>query len=274
MADFVERGFTSSRHGFSYVHSKSHEKNTFESHIDKELFSVFILLNGEVDYIIEGKRLSIKENDLLIVGNNELHQRILKENTTCEYILLMVNLDFFIKNDCTDFSDVVFKRVPGGDNIIPAEKVLESGLLEVIQRLDRYASEEPVNLTVVCSVMIELFYHLNRLVTKTNKNDFKYETIKEIIEYINEHLTEELSLADIAKHFYLSVEYLCRLFKRNTGFTVNQYIAYKRVILTKEFHLKGIPLTNACEKAGFGDYSTFYRAYKKIMNEPPRESLS
>ncbi len=274
MADFIERGCASSRHGFSYLHSRSHEKNALESHIDKELFSIFILLDGEIDYIVEGKRLNIKEKDLLLVGNNELHHRVLKENTTCEYILLMINLDFFIKNDCTDFSDVVFKRVLGSNNIIPAKKVIESGVFEVIQRLDRYASEEPVNLTVVCSVMIELFYHLNRLVTKTNKNDFKFETTKEIIEYINEHLTEELSLADIAKHFYLSVEYLCRLFKRNTGLTVNQYIAYKRVMLTKELHLKGIPLTGACAKAGFGDYSTFYRAYKKIMNEPPGKSLS
>lgn len=274
MADFNDRVCSSTRYGFSYIHSKSHEKGALESHIDKDLFSVFVLLDGEIDYIVEGKQLNIKEKDLLLVGNNELHRRVLKENTTCEYILLMFNLDFFIKNDCTDFSDVVFKRVLGSNNIIPAKKVMESGVFEVIQRLDRYASEEPVNLKVVCSVMIELFYHLNRLVTKTSKNDFKYETIKEIIEYINEHLTEELSLADIAKHFYLSVEYLCRLFKRNTGFTVNKYIAYKRVVLAREFHLKGIPLTKACEKAGFGDYSTFYRAYKKIMNEPPRESLS
>lgn len=274
MEDFIECRCSSTRHGFSYLHSKSHEKGALESHIDKDLFSVFVLLDGKIDYIVEGKQLNIKEKDLLLVGNNELHRRVLKENTTCEYILLMLNLDFFIKNDCSDFSDVVFNRVVGSNNIIPAKKVMESGVFEVIQRLDRYASEEPVNLKVVCSVMIELFYHLNRLVTKTNKNDFKYETTKEIIEYINEHLTEELSLADIAKHFYLSVEYLCRLFKRNTGFTVNKYIAYKRVVLAREFHLKGIPLTKACEKAGFGDYSTFYRAYKKIMNEPPTESLS
>ena len=274
MADFIECSCNSSRHGFSYIHSGTHEESSLESHIDKDLFSIFILLDGEIDYIVDGTQLNIKEKDLLLVGNNELHRRVLRENTTCEYILLMVNLDFFIKNNCTDFSDVVFKRVLGSSNIIPAEKVVESGLFEVIQRLDRYAREEPANLTVVCSVMIELFYHLNRLVTKSNRNDFKYETIKEIIEYINEHLSEELSLDDIAKHFYLSVEYLCRLFKRNTGFTVNQYIVYKRVMLTKEFYLKGIPLMRACEKAGFGDYSTFYRAYKKIMNESPRKSLS
>lgn len=271
MADFIERRCASSRHGFSYIHSKSHERGALETHIDKDVFSVFVLLDGEIDYIVEGKRLNIKKNDMLLVGNNELHRRVLKENSVCEYILLMVNLDFFIKNNCTDFADVVFNRVLGGNNIIPAQKAKESGILEVIKRLDGYASEEPVNLTVVCSVVIELLYHLNRLITKSHKTDYKYESIKSIIEYINEHLTEKMLLADIAKHFYLTEEYLCRLFKQNTGFTVHQYIAYKRIVLTREFYLKGIPLTSACEKAGFGDYSTFYRAYKKIMDEPPRK---
>ena len=272
MADFFERGCSSPRHGFSYLHSKSHNKDVLESHIDKDLFSVFVLLDGETDYIVEGKQLNIKKNDLLLVGNNELHRRVLKENIICEYILLTVNLDFFIKNDCTNFADVVFNRVLDANNVIPAQRVKESGMLEVITRLDCYASEEPVNLTVVCSVVIELLYHLNRLIAKSHKTDYKYESIKSIIEYINGHLTEKMLLTDIAKHFYLTEEYLCRLFKQNTGFTVHQYIAYKRIVLTRELHLKGIPLTSACEKAGFGDYSTFYRTYKKIMGEPPRKN--
>ena len=110
MAEFIERVCSSPRHGFTYIHSKSHEKSALESHIDKDLFSVFILLDGETDYIVEGKQLNVKEKDLLLVGNNELHHRVLKENTTCEYILLMFNLDFFIKMwyNLTDFEGGVF----------------------------------------------------------------------------------------------------------------------------------------------------------------------
>lgn len=274
MADLINRDCSSSRHGFSYIHCKSRGEGGSKSHIDKDLFSVFVLLDGELDYIVEGKQLHICPKDLLLVGNNELHCRVLKENATCEYILLMLNLDFFIKNNCTEFSDVVFKRPLGTNNIIPAEKVVKSGIFEIIQRLDRYMGETPVNLTVVSSVMIELLYHLDRQVGKSQKNDRKQGSIKEIIEYINTRLTDELSLSRIAKAFYMTEQYLCRLFKQNTGFTVHQYIAYKRVVLTREYFLEGMALTTACEKAGFSDYSTFYRAYTKIMNEPPRKSMN
>lgn len=274
MADLIYCEGASSRHGFSYAHCKTRGKSASEPHIDKDLFSVFVLLDGEIDYIVEGRQLHIRPKDMLLVGNNELHRRVLKENVLCEYIMLAINLDFFIKNNCTEFSDVVFKRAQGSNNIIPAKKVVESGLFEIVQRLDRYMSRSPANLTVASSVIIELLYHLNDQVVGTQKTDRKQASIQGILDFINGHLTEALSLGGIAKHFYLTEQYLCKLFKQNTGFTVRQYIAYKRVVLTREYYLKGSSLAAACEKAGFSDYSTFYRTYTKIMHEPPRKSLS
>ena len=72
----------------------------------------------------------------------------------------------------------------------------------------------------------------------------------------------------------MSREYLCKLFKEGTGFTVNKYISYKRIVLVREYNLKGMSLAVACEKVGFNDYSAFYRAYHKIMNESPSQGMS
>ena len=271
MADRISNECSSSQHGFSFVHSVSLGESVSASHIDKDLFSIFILLDGEIDYIVEGKRIHLFPKDMLLVGNNEIHQSIFKKGLECEYVLLMVNLDFFIKHNCTDLSDIFFNR---SDNIIRADRVLDSGIYDIIKRLDVYTKEENPNLVVVSSVIIELLYNLDRQVAKTGKQHYKQEKIKDIIEYINNHLTEKISLENIANHFYLTRQYLCRLFKQSTGFTVNKYISYKRIVLVRELHLGGMPLSLACEKAGFGDYSAFYRAYYKIMNAPPREDIS
>ena len=271
MADRISNECQSSQHGFSFIHSVSLGESVSASHIDKDLFSIFILLDGEIDYIVEGKRIHLLPKDMLLVGNNEIHQSIFKKGLECEYVLLMVNLDFFIKHNCTDLSDIFFNR---SDNIIRADRVLESGIYDIIKRLDGYTKEKNPNLVVVSSVIIELLYNLDRQVAKTGKQHYKQEKIKDIIEYINNHLTEKISLEDIANHFYLTRQYLCRLFKQSTGFTVNKYISYKRIVLVRELHLGGMPLSLACEKAGFGDYSAFYRAYYKIMNAPPREDIS
>ncbi len=274
MVDNIRGECSSNLHGFSYVHTVSRGENVSASHIDRDLFSVFVLLDGKMDYIIEGKRCSLSPKDILLVGNNELHQSVFKEGLRCEYILLMLNLDFFIKHNCTDLSDMFVNRSMGSDNIIRGECVLASGLYNIIERLDLYTKEKEPNLVVISSVIIELLYNLDRQVTKSGNQSYKQEKIKDIVAYINEHLTEKISLEQISNHFYLTQPYLCRLFRQSTGFTVKKYISYKRIVLVRELHLGGTPLAIACEKAGFPDYSAFYRAYCKIMNEPPRQSIS
>lgn len=264
----------SKEHGFSYIHAVSHGGNTSVSHIDKDLFSVFLLLEGSLDYVIEGKVVHVTPKDIILVGNNEFHYSIVKNGASCDYILLMIDLEFFIKNNCAGFDDMVFNRKIGSDNVIDAKKVLRSGIFDIFERLDSYVKEQPVCLTVINGIIIELLYNLNRQVKKANNSNHKHEKIKNILSYINNNLNEELSLDNIASKFFLTKQHLCKIFKENTGFTVNKYITYKRVVLVRELYLKGMSLSQACSEAGFSDYSAFYRAYSKIMHEPPRKSLS
>ncbi len=264
----------SKEHGFSYIHAVSRGSNTSVSHVDKDWFSIFLLLDGTVDYVIEGKKVHVTPKDIVLVSNNEIHYSIVKNDNMCDYILLMINLEFFIKNNCTEFDDMVFNRTLGSDNIIDAQKVLNSGIFDIFKRLDSYAKEQPVCLTVLNSVIIELLYNLNRQVKKSNNSNYKHEKIKNILTYINSNLSEDLSLDDIATKFFLTKQHLCKIFKENTGFTVNKYISYKRIVVVRELCLKGMQLSQACSEAGFNDYSAFYRAYSKIMHEPPRKSLS
>lgn len=274
MSGFSGYELQSRQYGFCYIRGIEREESRAVSHIDKDLFSVFMLLSGELDYIIEGNCLHIKPNDVVLVSNNELHHSIIKEGCECDYILLMLDLDFFIKNDCDDFAHMVFHRAMGRGNVIPAERIIQSGIGDIFKRLDIYAQKEPVSLPVVKSVIIELLYNLNAQSTKTEESSYQQKNVKKIIEYINNNLTERLTLDSIAGEFFLTKQYLCKVFKAGTGITINKYISYKRVVLVRELYSKGDSLSVACEKAGFSDYSSFYRAYSKIMNEPPRKSLS
>lgn len=274
MKNFIKIEIINKQQGFTFLHNVNHGENGSTSHVDRELFSIIVLLKGELDYIIEGKRIHLLPSDILLVGNDELHRSVFKEGHECEYILLMVNLDFFVKHNCTELSEMFFNRALGTNNIIPSDKVLSSGLLEIVNRLDKYAKENNPNHVVISSVIIELLYNLDKQVMKLEKTNHKQQKIKKIIEYINDNLTNHISLEDIANHFYMSREYLCKLFKEGTGFTVNKYISYKRIVLVREYNLKGMSLAVACEKVGFNDYSAFYRAYHKIMNESPSQGMS
>lgn len=262
--------------GFSYLHKITTNNDTKSDppHTHKDLFEIFMLLNGDVDYVVEGNKFHVNPYDIVLVNNDELHRSIVKNHSSFDCILLSINLDFFIKNNCNDFTDMVFNRKIGTNNVIPAETVIASGIYDIYMKLEKYSQEEPVCLTVVKSVIIELLYNLNKQVIKSSDSNYNQKNIKNIIQYINNNLTEDLSLDLIANHFFLTKQYLCKTFKSNTGFTIKNYISYKRIVLVRELYSSGMTISEACMRAGFNDYSNFYRTFTKMMHEPPKKNLS
>ena len=96
-------------------------------------------------------------------------------------------------------------------------------------------------------------------------------TITDIIRYLNEHLTEPVTLDELSGRFFISkILYEPSQFKKATGTTVMDYLIYKRIVMARQLMLNGFTAADAANETGFGDYSTFYRAYQKGDGMPPR----
>lgn len=95
--------------------------------------------------------------------------------------------------------------------------------------------------------------------------------VQEMIRYINQNLDSPLTLEGLARTFYMSKNHLTALFKRATGITVARYILYKRMAVVRRELAMGMPAAEAAAKAGFGDYSSFFRAYKKMFGCAPSD---
>lgn len=90
-----------------------------------------------------------------------------------------------------------------------------------------------------------------------------------LIEYVNQHYAGNLSLEELSGRFFLSKNQLNRIFRRATGATVMAYAARKRIALARRLISEGESAQRAALRAGYGDYSSFYRQYKKLMGVAP-----
>ena len=95
-----------------------------------------------------------------------------------------------------------------------------------------------------------------------------------ILEYLNTHLTEDVSIDALADTFYLSKYYMMRMFRAETGFTIHGYLTDKRLRVARDLIAQGMRTTDACFQCGYHDYSAFSRAYKKRFQVSPREDLT
>lgn len=127
------------------------------------------------------------------------------------------------------------------------------------------------------AILTELLVALNRLCLTSDDKLFginiSNSNILAVIEYINRNLSEELNIDLISKEFFMDRYYLMHLFKKETGFTINNYITYKRLSRFNELTKTGLQITEACFECGFKSYSTFSRAYKKYYNTSPSRLL-
>lgn len=93
--------------------------------------------------------------------------------------------------------------------------------------------------------------------------------IEEIIRYITEHLEEPLDAEEIARHFMLSKSYIQNLFSRDMHIGLKKYIMQKKIYAAHSALNAGESPNRVCERYGFGDYSSFYRLYKKTFAASP-----
>ena len=93
----------------------------------------------------------------------------------------------------------------------------------------------------------------------------------DIFRYIHAHLTEDLTLEQLEKEFFVSRYHICREFKRLTGQTPHAYIVKARLDLCRKYIEQGKSLREVYELGGFGGYNHFFRAFKKEYHMTPGE---
>lgn len=261
---FVFPGFD-----FGLRHSKDStpDNKKFKLHNHNEIYEIMLFLDGDAEFYVEGSIYKLKPFDMILTRPFEMHHIICKSNKPYERILLFINTKYFKRNNCSEFLRVFEDRPIGKDNLIPAKPVKEC-LLEPIKRAEKYVNENA--LLVANGAVTEFLYLLNNLKKTAYSPKPQDQRISNVIMYINENLNESITLDALAEKFFIDKYYLCKIFKKNTGYTLNQYINYKRLLLVRELHSKGQTLLEASINAGFNNYSHFYRMCIKQMGEPPK----
>lgn len=95
--------------------------------------------------------------------------------------------------------------------------------------------------------------------------------IHRIIKYIDDNLSEAISLYDLAKNANMSRYHFCRLFKRLTGKSPMNFVTFIRIERAKELLKKGVDISSVAIKVGFNAPGSFSRQFKRLTELTPKE---
>lgn len=103
-----------------------------------------------------------------------------------------------------------------------------------------------------------------------NSPPLSFITYRRLVSYLDENYRYNITRADIEKAVGKSYEYLCNVFKKNSGMTINKYIHQLRIQHAKYLlvNMDG-PIANIAEELGYRDPMYFTRIFTKMVGMSP-----
>lgn len=241
-----------------------------------DFYECYLFISGDVTYLIEGKTYSLQSGDIILINSTELHQPIINNNDIpYERIVLWID-KVFLNNLSTDKTDLArcFEDSAKA-NVIRVSFEMQQNIKVLLNKLLSLEKYFGIGSDLLYKTyIIELLIHLNMLLfqngVKLDVDIKKNNLIDGIIQYINNHTEDEITIDELSRQFYISKYHLLREFKKHSGTTIHKYIVQKKLIQAKELILKDIPITSVYKQCGFGDYSNFFRAFKSEYGVTPK----
>ena len=245
-------------------------REDYEMHMH-DGYEIYCFVSGNAYYTVEGTRYELTPGSLLLMRNSESHMLVPGGSERYERYTLNFRRELF---DGTGLARALLRpfhdRALGECNLYQPQELFGLDPIALFHKMEYEMSHLPArdvmlaNLsTALCALGVAFRKKSTAPRPPVNRMG------EEMIRYVNEHILGEIDVAHLADHVHLSPSQTGRIFKEVTGASVYHYILLKRLILARERIAAGESAKSAALSCGFGDYSAFYRLYRKHLGESP-----
>lgn len=243
-----------------------------------DYYEFCFFLEGNVKLQIHDRLFPLRYGDLMLLPPHVPHKAVI-ENMDIPYrrFVLWISRRYcgHLLATSADYAYLLQYVQTQNDYIFHNDRITFNAMQSRILRLiDEQCSDRFGRAPMIKLCVDDLILFLNRTVHERThpsgirESDSLYQNV---VQYIETHLDEPLSLDVLAGEFYVSKYHIAHVFKDNLGLSVHQYITKKRLSACREAIQSGASVTKAYQTFGFGEYSSFYRAFKKEYGISPKD---
>ena len=241
-------------------------------------YEIYYLIDGERYYFIENQIYHVKKGNLVLIGRNQIHKTVQYGESHHERITVMLQEDFLNRflSVTGEISPSDFFRENQGviSLALPEQDTVLSLLNEISSEM---SAKAPGYRLMILSKLTQLFVFCQRLKSSrphqrpdTLSGSVIHQKVSEAASYISEHYAEASSLEKVADHFYISKNYLSRIFKQVTGYTVNEYINVNRILHARRLLAESnMSITQIAEAVGYESITYFEKVFRSQTSTSP-----
>lgn len=252
---------------FSNVKSHSHDYYEF-----------YFFLQGKIDLKIGDATFPMKTGDVVLIPPGIPHYMINHDETVpYRRFIFWVSRNYFeaLKTVSDDYAYIITQAVEHGHYIyhngMGNFNTLHGKCYRLLEEIHTEHFGKELETTLCVN---DLMLHLNRMAYESLhpiKQREDQSLYLKLMQYIEEHIDEDLSLDHLSEEFFINKYHIAHIFKENLGVSIHQYITKKRLDMCRNAILSGTNISKTFQTYGFKDYSSFFRAFKKEYGLSPKE---
>lgn len=117
-----------------------------------------------------------------------------------------------------------------------------------------------------------IVFTMNYLKNMDEQKDVSESRMDEILDYIHKNIQKNITRKDVAEAVYLNAEYLSRLFRKEKGIKLSDYILQEKMNIAKLLlETTNFSVSIVASKVGYSNFSHFAQSFKRIFGISPSE---
>lgn len=210
----------------------------------------------------------LRRGTLLLMGDRILHRSVATQGAYDRYVL-HVPVETLVRAS-TPQTDL--RMIFAQNRCVQLDEADTRQLSALLERCLASSGAYGEDLLRECA-FLQLLVSVGQLLARSSLCPVRSEglsaPVRQAIDYIGSHLSEDLSLDRLSEHCFVTKYHLCHLFKSETGFSVGEYIQRLRVSKAAALLRGGESVQLAGEHVGFANCSNFIRVFTKLMGTSP-----
>jgi len=221
---------------------------------------MFFVLEGRGSFTLEGTRYDAEAGDVFLIGPGQVH--CAEADPSDPYVYYSLHYSGGPTSlggrypskvrveDLSEVRDVIYKmEAEKARRRMGCKEMMGAYLLQLLTLVARAVHREDTSSPL------------------DRRHRWVAERIKE---YLQDHMYERITLAEVAEQVSLSPHYCCLIFRKVTGYTIFQYLNLIRVERAKAlFRHSHLNVTEVAQELGYKNVYYFSRVFKKVTGVPP-----
>ena len=273
MTEYAKRGYLLENFRLFHLHTPQGAKVDYHYH---EFYKILFFRSGAGDYVVEGQRYRLQPGDIVLVGSRCVHKPEMEEGSPYERVILYIAPGYLQRNSGEDCQ---LADIFSGGAVLRLRENDRKRLDALVSSLEKEMSGQGYGRDVLCSAwLLRLLVEIGRCRKEEGAENPQpvmsdHPRVRLWLQYMDQHLTEDLDVDTLAEAFFISKYHMMRLFHQETGFTIHSYLSHRRLLYARELMNGGMRATEACYRCGFRSYSSFTRSYAKYFGTTPTGRL-